>query len=106
MTAFEVLGIPTDASRIEVERAGQKLLAQLEIGAKSVKFIGDGSGGRRIERTPELVRGALTTLRDPNQRLEAELIALATPVELPAREGVDVWAELGLGMTRPATPPE
>lgn len=114
MNPFAVLGIRTDATRMEVERAGQKLLAQLEIGAASVKYIeqpptsggahGEGptSSPARVERTPEMVREALTALRDPDQRIEAEMIALATPFELPAPEGVSLWRELGLGRTGPS----
>lgn len=105
---------------MEVERAGQKLLAQLEVGAASVKYIelptaagrappaSSGATGEppappaRVERTQEMVREALTALRDPDQRIEAEMIALATPYEVPAPEGVSLWRELGLGRTGPS----
>jgi hypothetical protein len=49
-----------------------------------------------------MVREALTALRDPDQRIEAEMIALATPYEVPAPEGVSLWRELGLGRTGPS----
>lgn len=96
---FAVLAVPATATRMEVERAGQKLLAQLEIGAASAKQF--TVGDQQVERTPDLVRAALTALRDPDQRLEAELLALATPVVLPPAAGVSAWDELGLGYTRP-----
>jgi hypothetical protein len=98
-----VLGVPVSASRMDVERAGQKLLAQLEIGAESAKRF--DAGGQQVERTPDLVRAALTTLRDPDQRLEAELLALATVVLLPPPAGVNAWDDLGLGTTRPRQGP-
>lgn len=100
---FAVLGVPATATRMEVERAGQKLLAQLEIGAASAKeFV---VGGQPVERTADMVRAALTALRDPDQRLEAELLALATPTALPPPAGVSAWDELGLGSTRPGQGP-
>ena len=99
MNAFAVLGLTVDATRMEVERAGQRLLAQLEVGAESARFFGEGAA--RTERTPEAVRAALTTLRDPDQRIEAELTFLATRVDLAGPEGVTIWEELRLGMTRP-----
>ncbi len=99
MNPFRVLGITVDASRMEVERAGQKLLAQLEIGAMSAKYVGEGE--QRVQRTPEMVRAAVTALRDPDARIEAELVALATECVLPPVAGVSIWDELGLGFTRP-----
>lgn len=98
LNPFVVLGIPAGATRIEVERAGQKLLAQLEIGSASAKTV--LVGDQAVPRTPDTVREALITLRDPALRLRAELEFAATPVVLPPRPGVALWDELGIGRTR------
>ncbi len=76
---FYVLGLPPDASRAEVERQGQKLLALLEIGHSGAQRYDTPVGPR--PRTPEAVRTALSALRDPARRLVHELGA-----QLPAAE--------------------
>ncbi len=97
---FAVLVVTPEATRIEVERAGQRLLAQLEIGAASALHYRDG--GEERTRTVDLVRAALTILRDPDQRLAAELVALADPVRPGAPgAGVALWDALGIGNARP-----
>ena len=68
---FLVLALPLTASRSEVERAGQKLLAQLALGVSSVKSYGTPFGPRA--RDESLVRAALSVLRDPEQRALHEL---------------------------------
>ena len=78
---FFVLGLGTDASRIEIEREAQKLLGMLELGFADVQTYPTPLGSR--PRTPELVRAAVAALRDPSQRLVAELWARHAP---PARE--------------------
>jgi hypothetical protein len=70
---FHVLGLPLGAGRAEIEGAGQKLLAMLELGL-------DGAGEYPTplgpaKRTAEDVRRALAELRDPARRLEHELWA-------------------------------
>ena len=67
---FFVLGVGHDASRAEIERAGQRLLAELSIGRASALHYATPVGS--AERTPELVRGALAELRDPLRRLSHE----------------------------------
>ena len=68
---FFVLALPITATRMEVERTGQKLLAQLAIGAKSAKTYETPFG--RFERDENAVRAALAALRDPEQRVLHEL---------------------------------
>ncbi len=75
---FFVLGLATDASRIEVEREAQKLLGMLELGFGEARTYATPLGTR--PRTPELVRAAVAALRDPARRLAAELWAHHAPV--------------------------
>lgn len=64
---FFVLGVAPEASRIEVERAGQRLLAELAIRREAALQFDSPVGP--APRTPELVRQALAELRDPARRL-------------------------------------
>jgi hypothetical protein len=94
---FLVLGLPTTASRLEIEREGQKLLGMLELGF-AVAATYDTPLGPRT-RTPELVRAAVATLRDPAKRLAAEVWARAPiaparePTETPTATGPAGWPE-------------
>jgi hypothetical protein len=76
---FWVLGVPPTATRLEVERAGQKLLAQLSIAATSAQTYATPFGPR--PRDEALVRNALAVLRAPEERVLLELWAdtAATP---------------------------
>ena len=74
---FFVLGVSTDASRIEIEREAQKLLGMLELGFAEAQTYATPLGPR--PRTAEAVRAAVATLRDPYQRLLAELWARHAP---------------------------
>ena len=74
---FFVLGVTAEVSRIEVEREAQKLLGMLELGFAAARTYLTPLGPR--ERTPELVRAAVATLRDPARRLAAELWAESPP---------------------------
>ena len=78
---FFVLGLPADASRIEIEREAQKLLGMLELGFVDAKTYQTPLGSR--PRTPELVRAAVAALRDPYRRLIAELWARHAPPVQP-----------------------
>lgn len=71
---FLVLGIPTTATRQELERAGQKLLAQLELGVAAASTYQTPFGPR--PRDASHVRAALAALRDPERRLRAEVWAV------------------------------
>lgn len=77
---FFVLGVATDASRIEVEREAQKLLGMLELGFADAMTYASPLGPQ--PRTPEAVRAAVAALRDPNQRLIAELWARHAPAKV------------------------
>lgn len=80
---FFVLGLSTEASRIEVEREGQKLLGMIELGFADALSYATPLGAR--PRDAERVRAALAVLRDPARRLVAELWARhAPPVSLQA----------------------
>jgi hypothetical protein len=68
---FYVLGLSPDASRIEVERQAQLLLGMLELAFADAATYATPLGPR--PRTAEAVRAAVATLRDPHQRLVAEL---------------------------------
>lgn len=74
---FFVLGVTTEASRIEVEREAQKLLGMLELGFADARTYATPLGPR--ERTAEMVRAAVAALRDPYRRLVAELWARHAP---------------------------
>lgn len=69
--AFYVLNLPVSATRAEVERVGQRLLAQLGVGAAAVKVYRTPLG--EFERTADLVRSAVSELRDPPLRLRHEI---------------------------------
>ncbi|MGE0550390.1 MAG: hypothetical protein AB7O24_04605 [Kofleriaceae bacterium] len=79
---FFVLGLAPDASRIETEREAQKLLGMLELGFPDAQTYKTPLGDRT--RTPEAVRAAVATLRDPYKRLVAELWARHAPPAKPA----------------------
>ncbi|AKT36844.1 hypothetical protein [Chondromyces crocatus] len=74
---FYVLGLRPTASRMEVEREGQKLLGMLELQLASAALyttpVGPG------ERTADKVRRAMAELRDPEKRLGYELWARLAP---------------------------
>jgi hypothetical protein len=70
---FFVLEVPTQASRAEIERAGQKLLALLALGSVSAESYQTPLGPGK--RDADDVRQALATLREPNARVLNELWA-------------------------------
>jgi hypothetical protein len=74
---FFVLGLPADTSRIEIEREAQKLLGMLELDFADTRTYATPLGPQ--PRTPEAVRAAVAALRDPYQRLVAELWARHAP---------------------------
>jgi hypothetical protein len=67
---FRVLGAPADAPRPELERAAQRLLAELTIGRQSALHYETSVGN--ATRTPELVRSAAASVREPLERLVHE----------------------------------
>ncbi|MEO8845800.1 MAG: hypothetical protein ABI591_28455 [Kofleriaceae bacterium] len=74
---FFVLGVATDASRIEIEREAAKLLGMIELDFAEAKIYATPLGAR--PRTSEAVRAAVAALRDPYQRLVAEVWARHAP---------------------------
>lgn len=79
---FAVLGVAVTATTREIEREAQKLLAMLALGVGDAGTYPSAAGPR--PRTADLVRAAAAQLRDPRQRLLAELTAGAQPIAPPA----------------------
>ena len=100
---FLVLDIPASATRIEVERAGQKLLAQLAVRVASVMTYRTPGGVQT--RDEDKVRAALSALRDPEQRVLHELWANLPPSdeEEESEQPIASWpsALRSLGWRRP-----
>ena len=71
---FWVLEVAQRASRTDIERAGQRLLALLEIGNKGAQHYATPFGS--AARTADTVRQALAELRDPVKRAVHELWAI------------------------------
>ena len=67
---FFVLAVAPEAGAAEIERQGQRLLAELAAGLDGARRYPTPFGAR--ERTPELVRAAIAELRDPARRLGHE----------------------------------
>ena len=95
---FLVLGVSPDASRVEIEREAQKLLGMLELGFADAKTFKTPLGPR--ERTPEAVRAAVAALRDPYQRLLAELWARNAPAVREAAPEPEQRVEASTGLRR------
>lgn len=97
---FFVLELAVTASRAEVERAGQKWLAMLELGLARAAIYTTPLGVRA--RTPELVRSAMAELRDPERRaghepwcLLQEPASVIDPPESTASEGEPGFDAMG-----------
>ena len=80
---FLVLGLSPDVSRIEIEREAQKLLGMLELEFAAIQEYPTPLGLQ--PRTAEAVRAAVAALRDPYQRLVAELWARHAPPHVAER---------------------
>lgn len=74
---FYVLALRPDCTRTDMERAGQKWLAMLDVGLKGAQSYATPLGGR--ERTADKVRLAMAELRDPERRLVHEIWAALDP---------------------------
>jgi curved DNA-binding protein CbpA len=74
---FYVLELAPDCSRAEVERAGQKLLAMLELDLSGAQAYASPLGSGR--RDAAKVREAMAELRDPQRRLFHELWVIGRP---------------------------
>jgi hypothetical protein len=84
---FYVVGVRPTASRMEVEREGQKLLGMLELKLASAMTYATPVG--LGVRTPEKVRQAMAELRDPEKRLVHELWARLDPAAPRSEEPRD-----------------
>jgi hypothetical protein len=78
---FVVLGLPPDASRAEIERTGQRLIAELALGRQAAATYATPLGPE--VRTEERVRAAVAELRDPARRLVHEAWAQLPPGGAP-----------------------
>lgn len=87
---FYVLDLASDCTRAEVERAGQKLLAMLELDLQGARVCATPDGPRG--RDAAGVREAMAELRDPQRRLFHELWAQPRPWPLA---GAGQVGELG-----------
>jgi hypothetical protein len=89
---FFVLELGIEASRADVERAGQKLLALLAIGSVGAEHYQTPIGP--TVRDADKVRQALAALRDPSERVLQELWANIAPDVTGERneDGVEEWA--------------
>jgi len=67
---FFVLDVAPAATAVEIERQGQRLLAELAAGLEGARRYRTPFGAR--DRTPELVRAAIAELRDPARRFVHE----------------------------------
>jgi len=67
---FFVLAVAPAAAVADIERQGQRLLAELAAGLEGARRYQTPFGARA--RTPEVVRAALAELRDPARRLAHE----------------------------------
>jgi hypothetical protein len=96
---FFVLEIATDATPMEVERAGQRLLGLLAVGSATAGIYQTPLGP--AARDADRVRQALAALRDPEQRVLHELWANVVPVggQEPSHADTRPWkgAEQALG---------
>ena len=101
--AFHVLGVTPEATRAEVEREGQKLLAQLQLGLAEAAHYATPLGPQ--PRDPHAVRAALATLREPRTRLQHALWArlpVGTPsTPPPSSSWPDALARMGLAPGAP-----
>jgi hypothetical protein len=91
---FAVLELPLGATAREIERAATKLLGMLELGLAEAAAYPGPDGPR--PRTPEAVRAAAATLRDPRRRLTAEVLAATgavAPPTAPAAPAAWTWPE-------------
>lgn len=100
---FHVLELSPGCTPMEVERAGNKLLAMLGVGMEAAATYRGPLGSR--PRDADLVRRSMDALRDPDRRVVAEFWA-AVPFGDPADEVDPVfapWPEAleALGWVRP-----
>ena len=89
---FYVLEVRPGATAMEIERAGQRLLAMLAVGIDAAKRYPTPAGER--PRDADLVRRSLDELRNPELRWMHEIWARLPPDALPpAAEPAERWPE-------------
>ena len=89
---YFLLGVGVDATPMDIERAAQRWLALLEIGAASARTVQTPLGP--TERSADLVRQALAALRvEEQRRLYAILMEAAPPAETAAADPLQQWSE-------------
>ena len=76
---FHVLELPVTATRMEIERAGARLLAMLGVGMEAAGTYASPLGRR--PRDDDLVRRSLDRLRDPARRAIDEVWGQLPPAE-------------------------
>jgi hypothetical protein len=98
---FLVLGVPATATRLEIERAGQKLFGLLAVGSAAARTYATPFGPK--SRDEAKVRTALAALRDPEARVLAELWIAALPSDEPSE--LPRWSEAleSIGWRGPCT---
>jgi hypothetical protein len=79
---FFILGVGPEATAVEIERQGQRLLAELELGLPTAQSFTTPFGPR--PRNAELVRQAVSVMRDPAARYAHEPLARLQRGDLPA----------------------
>jgi hypothetical protein len=90
---FFVLEVDITASAAEIERAGQRLMAMLNLGAASASRYETPLG--IATRDADAVREALALLRDPHERVIFEILAsLSQGADTRLDEDLAVAAEV------------
>lgn len=88
---FFVLEVATGSTRVEIERAAQKLLALMAVGSPKANRCETPLG--TIERDADRVRAALAALRDPNTRVVHEFWANVSLEEATGTSTEQGWEE-------------
>lgn len=88
---FFVLEVAPSATRTELERAAQKLLALLAIGNAAAQRVQTPLGP--LDRDADMVRSALAELRDPRSRIVHELWATLAADEMESAPAEPGWEE-------------
>lgn len=99
---FHVLELSPSCTAMEVERAGNKLLAMLGVDMESARTYRGPLGPR--PRDADLVRRSMDALRDPDRRVLAEFWAAVPPGDPPEADPTsEPWPEAleALGWVRP-----
>jgi hypothetical protein len=88
---FDVLGLQPGGSEIEIERAAQKALALLTVGAAGAGTYASPLGPR--PRDADLVRWAARELRDPAKRAHHAALVVTVAEEEPPPDPLAPWPE-------------